>query len=99
MCCSEGTVVERSACAFARIASLADDEHLGLAVADDELPLLGVLRLVHRHERGAEPVAGVGGDGPLDAVVGDDGDAVAALRRRATRARRGSGRPARRTRA
>ena len=55
------------------------EEHLGLAVADDELPLLGVLRLVHGHERRAEAVAGVGGDGPLDTVVRDDGDVVAAL--------------------
>ena len=55
------------------------DEELGLAVADDEVPLLGVLRLVHRHERGAERVAGVGRDGPLDAVVGDAGDGVAPL--------------------
>ena len=36
---------------------------------DDELPLLVVLRLVHRHERGAETEARVRGDGPLDAVV------------------------------
>ena len=46
--------------------------------SQDELPLLLELRLVHRHERGAEPVGGVARDGPLDAVVGDDGDVVAA---------------------
>src|SRR4029450_11362928 len=53
------------------------DDHLRLSVAQDELPLLLELLLVHRHERRPEPIGGVAGDGPLDAVVGDDPHHVA----------------------
>src|SRR5690606_27156266 len=42
----------------------------------DEGPLLGRLRLIHRHEDGAEPVGGEGRRRPLDAVVGYDPDAI-----------------------
>ncbi len=53
------------------------DRDLGAAVAQDVLPVLVELRLVHRHEGRAETVGRVGRDRPLGAVVGDDGDAVA----------------------
>ena len=55
------------------------DDRRGLAVVADEGPLLRELGLVHRHEGGADAEAGVRGHGPLDAVVGDDRDVVAAL--------------------
>ncbi len=75
-----------------------DDQELRLAVADDELPLLGVLRLVHGDERGAQAVASVGRDGPLDAVVRHDGRRSRRAPRRATPGRRETARPAIRTR-
>jgi hypothetical protein len=55
-----------------------DEERLGAAVLEDELPLLVELRLVHRDPHGPERVGRVGADGPLDAVVRDARDLVAA---------------------
>jgi len=54
-------------------------ENLRLAVGEDKLPVLLELRLVHGHERAAKRVRRVGRDGPLGAVVRDDGDAVPRL--------------------
>src|SRR5690606_33416078 len=54
------------------------EDDLRAPIREDELPLLGVLRLVQRDDRRLEAVRGEGGDGPLDAVVGDDRDDIAA---------------------
>ena len=54
------------------------DGDLRAAVLENELPLLRELRLVHGHVGGAQPVRGVARDGPLDPVVRDDRDDVAA---------------------
>lgn len=49
------------------------------AIVDDERPLFFELRFVHRNERCTEPVTGIRSDGPLNAVVRDDRDVVAAF--------------------
>ncbi len=54
-----------------------DDKRFGFAVANDVVPVAGILRFVHGHEGGAEPAARVRDDGPLHAVVRDDRHAVA----------------------
>src|SRR6185369_52261 len=56
-----------------------DEAHAGGAVFEDELPVAVELRLVHGDPDGAEREGGVGADGPLEAVVADDGHAIAAL--------------------
>src|SRR4029077_4570828 len=45
-------------------------------ISNNEVPFLRILRLVHRDERSAEPVAGERGDRPLETVVRHDGDAL-----------------------
>ena len=54
-----------------------DDDHLGPGVLEDVGAVLGKQRRVDRHVDGAEVVACPIGHRPFEAVVGEDGDAVA----------------------
>jgi hypothetical protein len=55
-----------------------DEAELGAAVAEDVLPIGVELGLIHRNPDGAEREGGVGANGPFEAVVADDGDAIPA---------------------
>src|SRR5262249_29039367 len=56
-----------------------DEAHAGGAVFEDEVPIAVELRLVHGDPDGAEGEGGIGADGPVEAVVTDDGDAIATV--------------------
>src|SRR4029079_14048131 len=55
-----------------------DEADARAAVAEDVLPVAVELRLVHGDPDGAERERGVGADRPVEAVVADDGQPVAA---------------------
>src|SRR5262249_22680083 len=56
----------------------AGEADLGAGVAEDVALLLLVLVLVHRDPGRAQALGRVAGDDPLEPVVGDAGDAIAA---------------------
>ena len=56
-----------------------DEADARAAVAEDVAPVTVELRLVHRDPDGAERERRVGAGGPFEAVVADDGEAVATL--------------------
>ena len=53
--------------------------NLCLAVAEDVLPGVALLRFIHRDHRRAQAIGPVSTDGPLLAVVGDEGHPIAFL--------------------